>query len=129
MTAVADRTSAHFPLPLNVGSSPPRKKVALVSWFTVVFSRCCKFLAGVIEVSYTCALRSCRAFQVDNIITEPNLTATTFVMFGTREDLARSDFVPRPREHLSRSGSSGYLSTQMGRPQNPSKTRIRPESS
>lgn len=25
-------------------------------------------------------------FEVDNIITEPNLTATTFVMFGTRED-------------------------------------------
>eukprot|EP00435_Cladocopium_sp_Y103_P064149 s83_g25.t2 len=25
-------------------------------------------------------------FEVDNIITEPNLTSTTFVMFGTRED-------------------------------------------
>lgn len=25
-------------------------------------------------------------FEVDNIITEPNLTATTFVMFGTREE-------------------------------------------
>jgi len=27
-----------------------------------------------------------KPFEVDNIITEPNVTATTFIMFGTRED-------------------------------------------
>ena len=33
-----------------------------------------------------CANSAAHFSQVDNIITEPYLTSTTFVMFGTRED-------------------------------------------